>query len=408
MFSAPAAKLYVIIYVQTSIVSEQLVDSSLWRGTFLIVIGTLLEHSFLFILVRKYFNFIPNNAISFQIILFSFQKILSRSCFLRLFSNDDFKICCVKTIVFFVLLSFFQICIFYVFFSVCFCFLFFICLMWCLFFSIFKYVFLIFFLFFLCFFSGWDEYFVSCLIQGHTNIPLATVTSSTFFLVEIFLSQSKHEPDQGCLVHTCSKNASIFSIPSPGNPEGFVPIRRPLAISTTTLRFLMSWHVFGRARLWFFEAASIWVKFPKVNRGVHSKPGALKKPWPGPFGDERNSLHACACFCLFFFSWFFLNFYFDCLLIFSVFVFFWISFFISSFPFKLFRFFEYAIFLFFCGICSVFSCFFACFLFLEFVLECVDCFFQLFFLIFFWIFENFSDFFRFFFARIATFRSSPF
>ena len=109
--------------------------------------------------------------------------------------------------------------------------------------------FLIFFSFFVFFFSGWDEYFVSCLIQGHTNIPLATVTSSTFFLVEIFLSQSKHEPDQGCLVHTCSKNASIFSIPSPGNPEGFVPIRRPLAISTTTLRFLMSWHVFGRARL---------------------------------------------------------------------------------------------------------------------------------------------------------------
>ena len=94
-----------------------------------------------------------------------------------------------------------------------------------------------------------NEYFVSCLIQGHTNIPLATVTSGTFFLLEIFLSQSKHEPDQGCLVHTCSKNASIFSIPSPGNPEGFVSIRRALAISTTTLRFLMSWHVFGRARL---------------------------------------------------------------------------------------------------------------------------------------------------------------
>ena len=30
-----------------------------------------------------------------------------------------------------------------------------------------------------------------------------------------------------------------------------------LAISTTTVRFLMSWHVFGRARLWFFDAASI-------------------------------------------------------------------------------------------------------------------------------------------------------
>ena len=42
----------------------------------------------------KYFNFISNNAISFQMIIYcSFQKILCRS-FVLSFLNDDFKICC--------------------------------------------------------------------------------------------------------------------------------------------------------------------------------------------------------------------------------------------------------------------------------------------------------------------------
>ena len=61
--------------------------SSLWRGTFLI--GTLLEHSFLLILIRHI-------SISVQIYnAISFQKILFRSCFLKVFSNDDFTICCM-------------------------------------------------------------------------------------------------------------------------------------------------------------------------------------------------------------------------------------------------------------------------------------------------------------------------
>ena len=54
--------------------------SSLWRGTFLI--GTLLEHSFLFILIRNIsISFQIYNAISFQI-----------TCFFEFFSNDDFKL----------------------------------------------------------------------------------------------------------------------------------------------------------------------------------------------------------------------------------------------------------------------------------------------------------------------------
>ena len=55
--------------------------------------------------------------------------------------------------------------------------------------------------------------------------------------MEILLSQFKHEPDQGRLVHTCSQNPSIFPVRSPGNPESFVPVRRALAIFTTAFNF---------------------------------------------------------------------------------------------------------------------------------------------------------------------------
>ena len=39
---------------------------------------------------------------------------------------------------------------------------------------------------------GWDEYVISCLIQGHTNIPLATVTSGTFFLAWKYFCRSQN------------------------------------------------------------------------------------------------------------------------------------------------------------------------------------------------------------------------
>ena len=56
---------------------------SLWRGTFLI--GTLLEHSFPINFNSKYFNFIPNNAISFQLVIVHSKKILVRSCLFKVF-----------------------------------------------------------------------------------------------------------------------------------------------------------------------------------------------------------------------------------------------------------------------------------------------------------------------------------
>ena len=74
--------------------------SSLWRGTFLI--GTLLEHSFLFILIRnisisfqiipfhsQYSLFIPKNTFSFMFLLGFCQRIISRfvviGCFMSVF-----------------------------------------------------------------------------------------------------------------------------------------------------------------------------------------------------------------------------------------------------------------------------------------------------------------------------------
>ena len=50
---------------------------------------------FLFIHVNsKYFNFLPNSAILFQISNCLFQKILCRSCYFKVFSNDYFTLCC--------------------------------------------------------------------------------------------------------------------------------------------------------------------------------------------------------------------------------------------------------------------------------------------------------------------------
>ena len=82
---------------------------------------------------------------------------------------------------------------------------------------------------------GWD---VFMLDPGAHKYPLGY--SDLWHLspcMEIFLSQFKREPDQGRLVHTCSQNPSIFPVPSPGNPESFVPVRRALAIFTTAFRF---------------------------------------------------------------------------------------------------------------------------------------------------------------------------
>ena len=56
---------------------------SLWRGTFLI--GTLLEHSFPINFNSKYFKFIPNNAISFQLIIVHSKKYLCVHVCLRCF-----------------------------------------------------------------------------------------------------------------------------------------------------------------------------------------------------------------------------------------------------------------------------------------------------------------------------------
>jgi hypothetical protein len=81
-------KLPVLSLLKQKLTSLELVLSSLWRGTFLV--GTLLEHSFLFTLIRHI-------SISFQIIPFHSKFIFhSKKTFhvVKVISKEYFRICC--------------------------------------------------------------------------------------------------------------------------------------------------------------------------------------------------------------------------------------------------------------------------------------------------------------------------
>ena len=110
---------------------------------------------FLFIHVNsKYFNFLPNNAISFQISNFYSKKyfvVQNCSCSFKVFSNDYFTLCCYQNNKLF--------CFWYVIFclfvfSICFCFCLFLTgfCFFCLFVFLCFYVFLFVSVFFHCFY----------------------------------------------------------------------------------------------------------------------------------------------------------------------------------------------------------------------------------------------------------------
>ena len=105
-----------------------------------------------------------------------------------------------------------------------------------------------------------------------------------------------------------------------------------------------------------------------------------------------------SCFIVFFFNMLFFLFFVD---LFFVCFFFCVFFFVH---FLFFECFTFCLFFFFNGICSVCSCSFC--VFLEFLFECVVCFFSVVVWYFFEFLRNVHKF-SVFFARTATFRSSP-